>query len=502
MIVQKNLEYIVLQAGGKGSRLGGMTKNKPKALVPYENLPIIFHLFQRFSGANFIIIGDYHVETLKKYLQTFARERYVLLESTESGNIAGIAQALQYVPEKTPFVLTWCDLIIPADPELPVDAECAIGITDDFACSWRFDQHGLVKVATHEKGVMGLFIFKDKQALEDIPCAGSFTTWLATSRVEKTPFKLPNVVETGSLQVFEENARNRKRCRPYNHLEFTPNLAIKTALTPEGEVLLERERIWFQNAQEVGFTNIPKIYGYRPLTMERIQGDNIYCSISAESSKQQVLSSLVNKVKALHACASMPARKMDLHEEYFTKTLKRLQSIAHAIPFASEEWVTINGRRCRNVLRDDGFLLNKIRQMPVCEVFHPIHGDCTLTNTLISEQGDIYFIDARGYFGKTQFFGDADYDWAKLYYSIVGNFDKFNEKFFTLSVNGGSVEFKIESNGWEHLENFFFSLCEADRQRIKTIHAIIWLSLASHCWEDYDSMCVAYYNGLYILSSV
>lgn len=64
--MQKNLEYIVLQAGGKGSRLGGMTKNKPKALVPYENLPIIFHLFQRFSGANFIIIGDYHVETLKK----------------------------------------------------------------------------------------------------------------------------------------------------------------------------------------------------------------------------------------------------------------------------------------------------------------------------------------------------------------------------------------------------------------------------------------------------
>ncbi len=56
--MQKNLEYIVLQAGGKGSRLGGMTKNKPKALVPYENLPIIFHLFQRFSGANFIIVKN------------------------------------------------------------------------------------------------------------------------------------------------------------------------------------------------------------------------------------------------------------------------------------------------------------------------------------------------------------------------------------------------------------------------------------------------------------
>ena len=35
---------------------------------------------------------------------------------------------------------------------------------------------------------------------------------------------------------------------------------------------------------------------------------------------------------------------------------------------------------------------------------------------------------------------------------------------------------------------------------IKFIHAIIWLSLASHCWEDYDSMCLAFYNGTYLIS--
>ena len=37
---------------------------------------------------------------------------------------------------------------------------------------------------------------------------------------------------------------------------------------------------------------------------------------------------------------------------------------------------------------------------------------------------------------------------------------------------------------------------------IKLIHAIIWLSLTTYAWEDYDSICGAFYNGLYYLEDV
>ena len=53
------LDYIIIQAGGKGTRLGYLTKNKPKALVPVENLPMIFHLFRKYPEKKFIIIADY-----------------------------------------------------------------------------------------------------------------------------------------------------------------------------------------------------------------------------------------------------------------------------------------------------------------------------------------------------------------------------------------------------------------------------------------------------------
>ena len=104
-------------------------------------------------------------------------------------------------------------------------------------------------------------------------------------------------------------------------------------------------------------------------------------------------------------------------------------------------------------------------------------------------------------FGTTEFYGDAAYDWAKLYYSIVGNYDQFNLKKFDLFIGTQDVTLTIESNHWEDMEQYFFELLQdkVQPQQIKLIHAIIWLSLTTYAWEDYDSICGAFYNGLYYL---
>ncbi len=71
-----NLNYVIVQAGGKGSRMERLTRNKPKALVPVNNLPMIFHLFKKFPDKKFIIIGDYKFDVLKRYLHTFITPPY------------------------------------------------------------------------------------------------------------------------------------------------------------------------------------------------------------------------------------------------------------------------------------------------------------------------------------------------------------------------------------------------------------------------------------------
>lgn len=43
------MNQIIVRIGGKGTRLGYLTINKPKALTPAENLPMLFHLFRKYT---------------------------------------------------------------------------------------------------------------------------------------------------------------------------------------------------------------------------------------------------------------------------------------------------------------------------------------------------------------------------------------------------------------------------------------------------------------------
>jgi len=119
-------------------------------------------------------------------------------------------------------------------------------------------------------------------------------------------------------------------------------------------------------------------------------------------------------------------------------------------------------------------------------------------------------IDPRGYFGDSVIYGDADYDFAKLFYSLKGNYDNFNRKKFSLLINETSennenlgVELAIKSSGWEDMEEAFFELLPSvSKEKISLLHALIWLGLTTYAWEDYDSVCAAFYRGTMLLDGV
>ena len=48
--------HVIIQAGGKGTRLESLTRNRPKCLVPVDNRPMIFWTFEAFKGADFSVI--------------------------------------------------------------------------------------------------------------------------------------------------------------------------------------------------------------------------------------------------------------------------------------------------------------------------------------------------------------------------------------------------------------------------------------------------------------
>lgn len=497
-------DYIIVQAGGKGTRLMPLTTNRPKALVPVNNLPILFHLFRQFPDKKFIVIGDYRFDILERYLRAFADVRYILIKAKGEGNAAGVKEALSYIPDGQDFLLIWSDLLLPDNFDVkPLEEGCYIGVTDRFPCSWRYHNGCLEKVSTSQEGVAGIFLFDKKNRLTNIPEAGSFTKYLSSSGVPLRVFNTGDVQEAGNIETVRKIDTNENRCRPYNRITVADETVIKEGLTPEANKLIHREIEWYKIADTLGFKGIPRIYAHEPLTMERIHGDNVFRVQLNETAKETVLSRIYEKLEQLHHLQIGKLNCHDMQEEYYLKTLRRLQSIRDVIPFADEEFITINGMKCCNVYRHPELLQEKVNKIIHEGEFGVIHGDCTLTNTLIDTQYNIYYIDARGYFGHTALIGDVYYDWAKVYYSINGAFDQFNVKNFSLTIGEDSVSFHIAPSGWEFLTPCFLQMIpHCDEYRLKLIHAIIWLSLASHCWEDYDSLCTAFYNGLYLLNAL
>ncbi len=512
------MEYIVVQAGGKGTRLGHLTRNKPKALVPVENLPVLFHLFQMYPEKRFIVITDYHKDVLRKYLAAFAKVKYRIVEADGTGTCGGVGQAVELIPNDRPFMLVWSDLILADGFLLPTEyvkdetngvgkknlndtgiLDNYIGISKTFPCRWSYMEGKFVEERSAEHGVAGFFLFKDKSSLNNVPKDGELVRWIQQRGLQFKEWSLAGTREFGLLEEYEK--LGQQKCRPFNRIEIIDGMFIKRPTDAQGEMLAKRECAWYEKAIQKRTGRIPRIYEKKPLKMEYIKGRNIYQYYLSYDEKKKILKKIIETLSGLHKAEQVPADSFSIMEAYYNKTMDRLAKVEDLIPFAREREIVVNGRRCRNVYYHKYELAKMIEKLS-CDRFCFIHGDCTFSNLMLRENGEPVLIDPRGYFGYTEIYGDIRYDWAKLYYSIVGNYDRFNLKEFRLGITEKGVELDIVSNHWEDMEDDFFELTGADRDEIKLLHAVIWLSLTTYAWQDYDSVCGAFYNGLYYLEEV
>jgi aminoglycoside phosphotransferase/GTP:adenosylcobinamide-phosphate guanylyltransferase len=501
------VEHIIIQAGGKGTRLGALTRNKPKGIVPVNNLPIIFHLFRKYPDKRYIIIGDYKHSVLEKYLTVFCDVKWMAVKADTSGTCAGISQALQYVPDGKRFLLIWSDLILGPDVNIDTGRGNLIGISNDFECRWSYADQAFSETPSKDNGVAGFFVFDEKSLLADVPKEGEFVRWLQGKGIPFEPLSLAGTREIGTMLAYQDSGKPDKgfRCRAFNDIQVLDGRIVKKPIDDQGRKLAVREISWYKKAQELGFGQIPEIYSIDPLTMERIHGTDIFKAQLTDQDKRTVIDHLVAALEELHGLAKAPADAFSVMEAYITKTMQRLDKVRSLIPLAQDRSITINGTSCRNPYYcwDEVRSLVKGVCIDGCKEFAFIHGDCTFSNTMVDDRLNVVFLDPRGYFGFTELYGDPYYDWAKVYYSLLGDYDQFNNGHFELDIGEAEVKLRIETNGWKGLAGYYTSKISCcDKRKLDLIHAIIWLSLTTYIWEDYDSICGAFYNGCLLLEEV
>jgi choline kinase len=205
--------WVIIQAGGRGSRLKHYTDNQPKCLLSINGKTLLQRLMENFPNSSFIVIGDYLFEQLKNYLDKVDhRNPIILIKAIGHGTCGGIKDAITYIPDNTPFILIWCDLLFQESEFPQFEGENLIGLSRTFECRWTLDTGKMKEVSSSEKGIMGFFVFKDKIQISFIPQAGEFVRWLSTQNLDFHTFFIDNVYELGDIT------------RLNNYLELNSNI--------------------------------------------------------------------------------------------------------------------------------------------------------------------------------------------------------------------------------------------------------------------------------------
>ena len=140
MIKSQDIKYVIVQSGGKGTRMGHYAQNRPKCLVPVNGMPMILNTMKVYKDKKIIIIGDHLVDVLDCYLDSFGKEYdYKIVRTEEPGTAAGLTKAVSFIPEGEPFIITWSDLFFEKEQQFTLETELLVGLSNTFKCRWKYD---------------------------------------------------------------------------------------------------------------------------------------------------------------------------------------------------------------------------------------------------------------------------------------------------------------------------------------------------------------------------
>ena len=140
-----------------------------------------------------------------------------------------------------------------------------MGLSGDFICRWKYENGEYTEEKSMKNGVAGLFIFKDKQQISEVPKEGEFVKWLQQNAIKPKELLLSQTREYGLIS--EYNKLEIKKCRPFNRMYIDGNKLIKEGIDEQGKKLAIREKNWYKHVKDLAFDSIPQIYSYDPFVM-------------------------------------------------------------------------------------------------------------------------------------------------------------------------------------------------------------------------------------------
>lgn len=491
---------IIILAAGEGSRLGNLTKNIPKCLISFGGKPAILHLIDSLPESDEICVcisNDFRGELLRNYLAHMCTKkiRFVVQDRP-----IGTANAVSLCFDEDDTLISWSD-IIPASPVLkPCDS--SIFTTEDFLCRYRFDGD---KIEAADGNIIGMFfiskadagIIKDKlfkSYNED------FVDVLQNSGVRFSNIPI-NCFDFGTEKTLKQTVETLNTSA-YADISIDGDVVTKKYNDLSGDIFY-KESTWYRFSPSSVSRFVPKIFNIDDST-KTISMSRADCpEFITKDTMRDFLARVVYVLDEYFHSNKYPVHEESLVNEYITEPINRCQLIYDVVPGLSEDVLHINGGSYTNPVhllqsRSED-IINKLTP----DSFSFIHGDPTLQN-IMNKNGEPVFIDPKSRFGNIWLYGDNKYDFAKLYYSVIGNYDKFNCGRYSLSVVNG-FNYSIEKPQFSELDNWFLSYLNnkvgVSPTDINLIHAIIWLRVTGYILpKSIEQAIVAFLNSAVLLN--
>jgi len=237
--------------------------------------------------------------------------------------------------------------------------------------------------------------------------------------------------------------------RSFNRIEYVDNKVIKHTAN-NGEVY------WYKNIPESITHLFPKVYDTQDykVTLENIEGVNYSYLYTNKTLLISDLELLINSIKQIHSSKELDSN-IDIYSNYSDKLIARYNSNLQL--YGKYEISKQIFDLLVSKLKD--YENNNRGSAGV------IHGDPVFTNILKTKTG-IKFIDMRGKQGdEFTLFGDINYDFAKIYQSLIGYDNILNnieiDYFYTITL----------------VEYFNSQFSEKELKNIKLITASLLYSL-------------------------
>lgn len=501
------MKKAVILGAGLATRLYPITHHIPKVLVNYKQDTILSNLYTIYSdlGADeiIVVVHSKFAETVRAYCEQEGFNVTIRTVDEAYGSAYALAKLHKDLDGHN-VIVNWCD-IIPDFGSWSWNVN-AIYVKGD-ECRYNFDGENITNVGSTGGNVVGIYQFKDWEFYmgstdEEIHeyCKGrDFVEFLYGSAFNKS--ELMNLIDLGDMPKLEKAHEVRELNRSFNAVEIGEETVTKFALTEQGRALQKDEISWYLKVKS---DSVPQLVSVNEnnFEMERIKGKPAFEYIKSKSSlaRPQIVDAILDALKFSTDTyfVSPETVRRDFTKEFYTKVIDRCESIQPLIDsFGKITHVNYTKiGRLKPMLKQALEHLIRYHNRSQGQ-YSVIHGDPNFSNTMITDNGEVKFIDPRGYFGETKIYGPKLYDEAKVLYAVSG-YDEFNANptwgQFTIDETTCNVTININPLVYKYGKMSSFN--EYHHLAV----AIIWIALGGYFKNNPLKAVAAYYKGMELLT--